>query len=62
MIPQQYFEKVKKHFEGSATQAWAWFNSNHNALNGLSPLSMIKTGRKELVKRVIDEGLKKGKL
>lgn len=54
MIPQEYFEKVKKYFNGDTKQTWEWFQSLHPRFGMLSPLNMIKLGRESKVIQFID--------
>jgi hypothetical protein len=57
MIPQEYFNKVKKYFNGDAAKTWLWFKTNNPALGGISPLDMIKCGRENKLKLFIDSQL-----
>ncbi len=55
MIPQVYFDKVKKHFNGDQNRTWEWFKSIHPAFGMLSPLNAIKLGRENKVQGYIDK-------
>lgn len=57
MIPEEYFNKVKKHFNGSNDKAWEWFKSQHYQFGMLSPLNMIKLGRDKKVRDFIDKNM-----
>jgi hypothetical protein len=57
MIPQEYFNKIKKYFNGDATKAWTWFKTPNPALGCVSPLEMIKCGRVNKLKMFIDSRL-----
>lgn len=58
MIPQEYFTKVKNHFNGNDEKAWEWFKSQHSQFGMLSPLNMIKLGREKKVADFIDRNMR----
>jgi hypothetical protein len=45
VIPQEYFDKVKKRFNGDDKKTWAWFQEINPALGMLSPMNLIKLNR-----------------
>lgn len=55
MIPQEYFDKVKKHFRGDEKKTWGWFQDVNPALGMLSPLNLIKLNRANKVSAFIDK-------
>jgi hypothetical protein len=59
MIPQEYFNKVKKYFNGDEKKAWDWFKTIHASFGMLSPLNMIKLGRQNKVIQFIDKEMKR---
>ncbi len=59
MIPQEYFNKVKKHFNGDDKKTWDWFQAIHPHFGMLSPLNAIKLGRKEKVINFINKEMKR---
>ncbi|MBX4189712.1 hypothetical protein KW791_00220 [Candidatus Parcubacteria bacterium] len=58
MIPQEYFDKVRKYFNGDTDKTWVWFKTMNSRFGMFTPLDMLKLGRGEKVKKVIDETLK----
>lgn len=54
MIPQAYFDKVKKYFRGDDKKTWDWFQSQHPDFGMLSPLNAIKLGRGHKVIQFIE--------
>lgn len=54
MIPQEYFTKVKNHFNGDDKKTWEWFKTINPNLGMLSPLNMIKLNRSDKLKKYID--------
>ncbi len=61
MIPQLYFDKIKKYFNGDTAKTWLWFKTTNPGLGGCSPLDMIKVGRVERLKQFIDNALDENK-
>jgi hypothetical protein len=57
MIPHEYFEKVKKYFNGDDAKTWDWFKTTNPRLGMLSPLNAIKLGKEKRVMQIIDGGL-----
>ena len=55
MIPQEYFNKVKKHFNGDDKKTWEWFNAINENFGMLTPLNLIKLKRESKVKNYIDK-------
>lgn len=55
MIPQEYFNKVKKYYHGDDKKTWEWFKTIHPNFGMLSPLNMIKLGREKAIIQFIDE-------
>ena len=55
MIDHEYFEKVKKHFKGDEKKTWDWFNNLHPMCGMISPLNMLKLGKANKVKALIDK-------
>jgi hypothetical protein len=55
MIPQDYFDKVKKHFRNDDKKTWAWFQEINPEFGMLSPLNMIKLNRTNKVKDFINK-------
>ena len=55
MIPQEYFDKVKKYFGGNTIKTWQWFENIHPKFGMLSPLNMIKLGKENKVIQLIDK-------
>lgn len=55
MIPQNYFDKVKQYFNGDEKRTWSWFNEINPKFGMLSPMAMIKVGRKHKVIQLIDK-------
>lgn len=55
MIPQEYFEKVKKYFQNDPVKTWEWFQTINPEFGMLSPLNMIKLNRAEKVKNFINK-------
>jgi len=55
MIPQEYFEKVKKHFRNDEKKAWDWFQQINPEFGMLSPLNALKLGRENKVKDFINK-------
>jgi hypothetical protein len=49
VIPQEYLEKVKAHFNGDNEKAWRWFQSINPNFGMLSPLNLIKLNRQNKV-------------
>jgi hypothetical protein len=51
MIPQEYFDIVKKHFNGDSEKTWNWFKCQHPNLGFgvLTPLNAIKLGKEKSV-------------
>ena len=58
MIPQEYFDKVKKFYGGDEKKTWDWFKDINPHFGMLSPLNAIKLGKGEKVKSFIDTKLK----
>ena len=58
MIPQEYFNKVKKYFHGDEKKAWSWFKSIHPRFGMLSPINAIKLGREHRVLQFIDKEMR----
>ncbi len=58
MLNQIYFEKMKKHFDGDEIKTWKWFKTPNPGLGMVSPLDMIRNGRKEKLMQWIDNSLK----
>jgi hypothetical protein len=58
MIPQEYFNKVKNHFNNDDKKAWNWFETIHPNFGMLSPLNMIKLGRQQKVMQFIDKQMR----
>ncbi len=61
MIPQIYFDKVKKYFDGNQRKTWLWFYSANVFFGGLTPMEMIKRGRENKVKLFIDNAIDENK-
>lgn len=57
MIPHEYFEKVKKYFNGDDAKAWLWFKTRNPSLGMFSPLDALKLGKENRVKHLIDQGI-----
>jgi len=57
MIPHEYFEKVKKYFNGDDAKTWAWFKTRNPGLGMFSPLDALKLGKEKRVMQIIDQGL-----
>jgi len=49
MIGQEYFEKVKRHFNGDTKKAFEWFNSTNPYFGILTPLNAIKLHKEKSV-------------
>ena len=51
MIPQEYFNKVKKYYNDDVEKTWHWFKSQHPNLGFgvLTPLNAIKLGKEQSV-------------
>lgn len=58
MIPQNYFDKVKRYFNDDEKRAWKWFEETNPKFGMLSPMAMIKVGRKHKVLQLIDAEMK----
>lgn len=58
MIPQEYFDKVKKYFNGDEKKTWDWFQQIHPRLGMLSPLNTLKLGRQSKVMQLINNEMK----
>lgn len=58
MIPQLYFDKVKKHFNGDDKKTWQWFSTIHYDFGMLSPLNMLKLGREKKVIQFIEKNMR----
>jgi hypothetical protein len=54
-IPQEYFYKVRKYFNGDDKKTWDWFQNLHPNFGMLSPLNMIKLGKQEKVIQFINK-------
>ena len=61
MIPQIYFDKIKKYFNGDTNKTWSWFKAPNPNFGGYSPLDMIKIGRVERLKQFIDNAIDENK-
>jgi hypothetical protein len=61
MIPQAYFDKIKKYFNGDMRKTWLWFTTPNPALGCVSPLDMIKAGRGDKLKNFIDNAIDENK-
>jgi hypothetical protein len=57
MIPQEYFDKVKKHYLGNEVKTWTWFKTTHPAFGMMSPLAAIQLGQQRKVMKLIDNEL-----
>jgi hypothetical protein len=55
MIPQEYFDKVKKYFRNDDKKTWDWFQTINPEFGMLSPLNMIKLNRANKVKDFINK-------
>lgn len=55
MIPHEYFTKVKNHFNNDQKKAMDWFQQANPYLGMFSPLSMLKLGRTNEVKTLIEK-------
>ena len=55
VIPQDYFNKVKKHFNGDEKKTWAWFQEINPAFGMLSPINLLKLKRESKLKEFIDK-------
>lgn len=51
MIPQEYFDKVKRHFDNDTDKTWKWFNTQlpQFGFGVLTPLNAIKLGKEKSV-------------
>ncbi len=58
MIPQLYFDKIKRYFDEDSAKAWHWFTTRNPSLGGISPLDMIRAGKVEKLKQFIDSRLR----
>lgn len=58
MIPQEYFNKVKNHFNGDELKAWLWFKTINENFGMLSPLNCLKLKRESQVKNYIDKEMR----
>lgn len=58
MIPHEYFEKVKKHFNNDDKKAWEWFQSVNMRLGVFTPLNLLKLGKQKKVMDYIDQYMK----
>ena len=54
MIPQEYFDKVKKYYFGDEVKTWDWFKTVNPNFGMLSPLIAMKLGRQHRVTKYID--------
>lgn len=61
MIPLAYFHKMRDYFDGDTKKTWDWFKTPNPILGGVTPIEMIKIGRGEKLKKVIDNALDKDK-
>lgn len=61
MIPQVYFDKIRKYFNGDTEKTWLWFRTPNPMLGQESPLNMIKVGREKKVMNFIDNALDENK-
>lgn len=55
MIPQDYFDKVKKFYKGDEKKTWDWFTHLHPRFGMLTPLNMIKLGKQQRVMNFINQ-------
>lgn len=58
MIPQEYFDKIKKYFNDDDKKTWDWFKARNPAFGMFSPLDMIKLGRQKKLMLWIDNSMK----
>ncbi len=58
MIQQEYFDKMKKYFDGDEKKTWHWFKTGNPSLGMFSPLDMIKLGREKKLMLWIDNNMK----
>jgi len=58
MISQEYFNRVKNHFNGDDKKTWEWFKTIHPAFGMLSPLNAIKLGREQKVIQFITKEMR----
>lgn len=58
MIPQIYFEKIKKYFKGDIKKTWVWFKLPNPALGNVSPIQMLRSGRTDKLIKFIDYAVK----
>jgi hypothetical protein len=55
MIPQEYFDKVKIHFNGDDKKTWDWFQAINPHFGMLSPMNLIKLNRNAKVMDYINK-------
>lgn len=58
MIPQEYFNRVKKYFMGDEQKTWDWFKAIHPRFGMLSPLNAIKLGKQHKVIQFIEKEMR----
>lgn len=56
-ISHEYFRKMAQYLN-STEKAYRWFETQNPLLGGLSPMDMIKLGRQNKLKLVIDNMVK----
>jgi hypothetical protein len=57
MIPDSYFTRVCAYFRNDAKKAWAWFDTRNPSLSMMSPMELIRDGRKKRLMKFIDDVL-----
>jgi len=55
MIPHEYFTQVKSYFNGDQKKAMDWFQQSNPSLGMFSPLNMLKLGKTNEVKVLIEK-------
>ncbi len=58
MIPQEYFDAVKKYYLGDEKKTWNWFQSIHPELGMFTPLNAIKLGKGYKVMNLINKKMR----
>ena len=54
MIPQEYFNKIKKFFDGDEEKAWDWFKKPNSRFGMFAPIDLLRLGKEKRVIQMID--------
>lgn len=54
MLKHHYYDIMKRYFNGDDKKTMQWFRTSHSNLGMFSPMDMLKLGKHERVKKLIE--------